>query len=149
MKPIQPVPHNPPHEITVTPNRLWILSGIALMIGSTWLLAWVSLCRCSVPRWIGPLDAVAAFAFIAVGGVLWTRGHARIDPSARCVAHDALTATVPAACLALWTAFDRVDWNVFLPGLAWRSFIVLHTLPVALTLWSADGGAERARPPEP
>jgi hypothetical protein len=131
----------------VTPNRLWILSGIALMIGSTWLLAGAILCRCSLPRWIGPLDVVTALAFIAAGGVLWTRGHARIDASARGIAHDALTAGVPVACLAFWTAADRVDWNVFLPGLAWRSFVILHTLPVALTLWSADRGAERASEP--
>jgi len=30
--------------------------------------------------------------------------------------------------LALWLIRDRLDWNVLLPGLAWRLFFVLYLL---------------------
>jgi hypothetical protein len=32
----------------------------------------------------------------------------------------------------LWIFRDRVIWNVLLPGLAWRTFVVLSALPMAM-----------------
>jgi hypothetical protein len=37
------------------------------------------------------------------------------------------------ALLAAWLWRDQLDWNILLPGLPWRLFITLYTLPAALT----------------
>ncbi|HZI76989.1 MAG TPA: hypothetical protein VFD73_23735 [Gemmatimonadales bacterium] len=39
-------------------------------------------------------------------------------------------ATLPSLVLvALWLGRARVDWNIILPGVAWRLFLVLYTAP--------------------
>jgi len=46
-----------------------------------------------------------------------------------------LAATVPALMLvAIWWYRDSLDLNVLLPGLAWRTWLVLYTVPSALAL---------------
>ncbi|HVD30540.1 MAG TPA: hypothetical protein VNE19_02360 [Methylomirabilota bacterium] len=37
---------------------------------------------------------------------------------------------------AMWWYREALDFNVLLPGLAWRTWLVLYTLPFALTLLS-------------
>jgi hypothetical protein len=120
-----------------------MLVGIGLCGGSTALLAVASVCRCSPPRWVGVVDVAAAFALTATAGIVWTEGHRAVDVAARRVAHDITTTAVPAACLVLWVLRASVDWNTVLPGLAWRSFLVLHSLPAAVALWRGrrPGGA--------
>src|SRR2546426_7769831 len=108
-------------------NRLWIVTALVLVFGSMCLLVAASICRCSLPRWVGGADVSMAFAIVAVAGVLWTKGHRLVEASAFRLAHDVATAVVPAACLVVWIGRDSVDWNIFLPGVAWRSSIVLHS----------------------
>ena len=31
-----------------------------------------------------------------------------------------------------------IDWNVLLPGIAWRSLILLHALPAAMVVWNLE-----------
>lgn len=47
-----------------------------------------------------------------------------------------MATTLPAVMLVLlWIFRDRLIWNILLPGLAWRSFVVLSALPLALVVW--------------
>jgi hypothetical protein len=40
----------------------------------------------------------------------------------------------------LWIFRDRLIWNVLLPGLAWRTFVVLSGLPMTLVVWRRRDG---------
>jgi hypothetical protein len=38
--------------------------------------------------------------------------------------------------LALFFVFgDRITWNVLLPGLAWRAWLLMYTLPAAIAAY--------------
>ena len=37
-------------------------------------------------------------------------------------------------------------WDVLLPGLAWRTYVVLQTLPAAIAVWKPDNAAAAAAP---
>ena len=46
--------------------------------------------------------------------------------------------TAPSVVLiAAWLVRERLDWNVLLPGLAWRWFIMAYAMPAAIALWAA------------
>jgi len=36
--------------------------------------------------------------------------------------------------VAIWWYRDSLDFNILLPGLAWRAWLVLYTIPSALAL---------------
>jgi hypothetical protein len=40
--------------------------------------------------------------------------------------------------ISLWLYRDLLDFNILLPGLAWRTFFFLSILPHAATLWGAE-----------
>ena len=84
-------------------------------------------------------STAAAFALIGTTGALWSRGRHQIDTNARRWAYDAATCAAPPLLVLLWVLRGSLDLNVLLPGLAWRSFVVLHGLPaaVAVAVWRA------------
>jgi len=88
-----------------------------------------------LPAWGGPVDVVFAFAVVATAAWIWTLAPKARDPWALTVGH-AVAATVPALEIAaVWWFRDELDLNVLLPGLAWRTFIVLYTIPAAINAW--------------
>ena len=61
----------------------------------------------------------------------------RVGPAELRVSYRVAT-TLPAVILVLfWIFRDRLTWNILLPGLAWRSFVVLSALPMALAVWGS------------
>ncbi len=87
-----------------------------------------------MPSWGGPLDVAIAFTLIATSFLVWRRAGERVGP-AELRARHAVAAVVPALVLAaMWWYRDALDFNVLLPGLAWRTWLVLYTLPSILTL---------------
>jgi hypothetical protein len=129
----------------VQTDRRLILFALALTITSTSMLAVASSCRCQLPRWVGPVDVGVALALVVFAGVLWTQGHAAVDVESRRIAYDLTTFVVPLSALVLWLDRDGIDWNVFLPGIAWRSFIVLHALPIAVASWRRSARTQTRR----
>jgi hypothetical protein len=63
-----------------------------------------------------------------------------VDDEARRMSYGIAT-VLPALLLAgMWLYQDHLRWNVLLPGLAWRSYVVLFSLPAALALWRKGRG---------
>ena len=81
----------------------------------------------------GPLDGVVAFTLVATALLIWRRAGTRTALSDFRLG-PSLAAIVPALMLvALWWYRGAVDLNVLLPGVAWRTWLVLYTVPFART----------------
>ena len=103
-----------------------VISTTLLLIAST---------RTELPVWGGPVDGVLAFAVVGTAVLIWSMAPRSKSADALAIGHAA-AATVPAlAIAAVWWFREQLDLNVLLPGLAWRAFIVLYTLPSAINAW--------------
>jgi hypothetical protein len=91
-----------------------------------------------LPGWIGIADVVLAFVVVMLGlAILSIAGNKvqNLDVQASYQVYRAL-GTVPLILLVIFfIAGDRLSWNVLLPGLAWRTWLLVYTLPAGLTLW--------------
>jgi hypothetical protein len=77
---------------------------------------------------------IIAFTLVGTGFLIWRRADDRAGIREFRVGHG-VAAIVPALVLAaIWWNRDSLDFNVLLPGLAWRTWLVLYTLPSALAL---------------
>jgi len=112
-----------------------ILLGLAvvqLLISLALLLT--ASTRADLPSWGGPLDVVIAFTLIGTSFLVWRRAGSRAGVGEFRIGHS-VAALVPALVLAaLWWYREALDFNVLLPGLAWRTWLVLYTIPSALAL---------------
>jgi amino acid transporter len=97
--------------------------------------------RADLPPWGGPLDGIIAFTLVGTGLLIWRRAGDRAGLREFRIGHG-VAAVLPALVLAaIWWYRDSLDFNILLPGLAWRTWLVLYSLPFALTLLSG-----KARP---
>ena len=120
-------------------DRLAVSALVALaaaqLAASVGLVFWASLSTGLVPLWARILDVGLAFGIVITAGVLQAR--ARGAPDAQQVralrAAHLVNSTAPSVVLiAAWLLRERLDWNLLLPGLAWRLFILLYAMPSAL-----------------
>jgi hypothetical protein len=87
-----------------------------------------------LPSWGGPLDVLIAFTLVATSFLIWRRAGNRAGIGEFRVGHG-VAAVVPALMLAgIWWYRETLDFNILLPGLAWRTWLVLYTVPSALVL---------------
>ena len=116
-------------------RRLLVIAGVLEAIVSVALLLIASTSRSNLPDWGGPVDVAIAFALVGTAAWIWMIAQKVRDTRSLSIGHTA-AATVPALEIAaVWFFRDAVDLNVLLPGLAWRTFIVLYTVPAALDAW--------------
>jgi hypothetical protein len=90
------------------------------------------------PVWIGFIDV--ALAALLVFLALLTDSVARAKIDARIVERSyrlyRTLAVVPLVLLVLFfLAGDSIKWEVLLPGLAWRAWLLLYFLPSWLAAW--------------
>jgi hypothetical protein len=116
-------------------RRLPVVAGVLETIVSVALLLIASTARSNLPEWGGAVDVAIALALVATAAWIWTLAPRKRDAWALSVGHTA-AATVPALVIAaVWFFRSELDLNVLLPGLAWRTFIVLYSIPAALSVW--------------
>jgi hypothetical protein len=74
-----------------------------------------------------------AILIAIIGVVIFGRGRSnpRFD-----VGHRAALNIVPVVLLGMWALRTALDFNILLPGLAWRVFYFLHILPYSVNLWN-------------
>ena len=118
----------------VSGRRLLVVGFVLELIASFALLLTAST-RSDLPEWGGPVDVVIAFAVVATAAGIWMAAPKVRDASSLAVGHAA-AATLPALEIAaVWWFRDELDLNILLPGLAWRTFIALYTLPSSIDAW--------------
>ena len=77
---------------------------------------------------------IIALTLVGTGFLIWRRAGDRAGIREFRVGHS-VAAIVPALMLAaIWWYRDSLDFNVLLPGLAWRTWLVLYTIPSGLAL---------------
>ena len=92
----------------------------------------------TLPAWIGIADVMLAFVLVVVAFSTEVLVKGKIADE---VVHDSYRlyrsmAILPLLLLVLFFLVgDALMWNVLLPGLAWRYWLLLYSLPKALTLW--------------
>lgn len=115
-------------------RRALVLAFAFELAVSTTLLLLAS-AAAELPTWGGPFDGALAFVVVGTAALIWTAAPRRRTASALAIGH-AVAASLPALEIAaVWWFRDQVDLNVLLPGLAWRTFIALYTLPSAVDAW--------------
>lgn len=71
---------------------------------------------------------------MATGFLIWRRAGNAAGIREFRIGHG-VAAIVPAlGLLAIWWYRESLDFNILLPGLAWRTWLVLYTVPSALAL---------------
>lgn len=125
------------------PGRLLVSLGMLELTVSLALLLIASTGRERLPSWAGPVDGVIAFLVVATLALVHARSASRVEATTLRASQTAMTVIVPGAFVLLWLFRDRLDWNILMPGLAWRSFVVLSGLPLSLAAWRLRSPAAR------
>jgi hypothetical protein len=112
-----------------------VLVGLLMLLVSTSLLLYASVHPGALPRWGGVVDVAVAFLLVGWLAALHVKyGHA-ISRTGLVQSSQVIAFLFPLVFVGLWLAADRLTWNILLPGLAWRSFVVVQSLPAAIAAW--------------
>ena len=114
-------------------NRLILTAFYVSYIVSVTLLLIASTSVSPLPAWGGYLDLGIAVLIAALGFVIFGRG--KDNPQYQ-AGHRAALNIVPVMLLGMWILRNSFDFNILLPGLAWRVFFLLHILPYGVNLWN-------------
>jgi hypothetical protein len=85
-----------------------------------------------MPRWWGLLDVIVAFLLCALAILTAVRFERRITPDVREASyrHYRILINLILILLVLFlVAGDRVTWTYFLPGIAWRMWLLFYVWP--------------------
>lgn len=106
-------------------NKSYILSFIILFGISTALL----------PAWGGYLDVgiVVLLAFTGIAVRQRDKSTPRYD-----ISHQVAVYLFPIVLVGMWLYRNSLDFNILLPGLAWRTYLFLSILPHGLDLWKPE-----------
>src|SRR5262245_18746006 len=89
------------------------------------------------PAWWGPLDVGLAFVLATLAILVSALGRGRVDGEIERRTYRlyrVLIHVIIALILVFFLAGDRLIWTYFLPGIAWRAWLLLYTLPEWLAL---------------
>ncbi len=95
----------------------------------------------SLPAWVGAVDVGLAFGVIALALGIEARsrrGTGGAGGRAAVRVYRAFAA-VPLGLLVVFFVAEGVRWEVLLPGLAWRSAVLLYATPAACALLGGNG----------
>jgi hypothetical protein len=119
-------------------GRLLVLLGMGQFMVSITLLLIASTSREKLPRWVGFLDVLLVLTIVVTVELIRRAATDKIEDRVLKISYQIATSLPAALLLALWLVADRVIWNTLLPGLAWRTFLLLYALPLGLTAWKAN-----------
>jgi hypothetical protein len=118
---------------------LLVVTGLTLFCVSTLFPILASLASGeSLPAWIGWLDVALAVAVIGLGMAIDAAARGKIDGTVRQDAYRLyrLLLNVPIILLALFFVWgDHIRWEILLPGLAWRAWLLGYVLPAGIAGW--------------
>lgn len=90
----------------------------------------------ALPRTIGVLDGIVAFALVIMAMILHARTQGRVtreDHEAAYRIYRLVMHGILGLLVVFFLAGDRIAWNIGLVGLAWRTWLLLYTLPAWYT----------------
>ena len=78
-------------------------------------------------RWLLLLSVLVAIGYVTKSSTQFSR---------RVILTWAVVTPVPLILVGMWIFRDSLDFNILLPGLAWRIYFLLSILPHVLSLWN-------------
>jgi hypothetical protein len=99
------------------------------------------------PRWWGRLDVALAFvlAVLAIAVIGLAQGKLnRPAEDASYRAYRVLSHGILGMLVVFFLLGDRIIWAQCLTGFAWRTWLLLYTMPAWFTLFSASEGSREA-----
>lgn len=117
------------------PDKLHIIAFFILFAVSTAILLLASIARTPVPAWGGYLDVFIVLLIAFTGITIHQRNKSgpRYD-----ISHQVAIYLFPLTLVGMWLYRNSLDFNILLPGLAWRTYFFLSILPDGLALWKAE-----------
>ena len=94
----------------------------------------------SMPSWWGVLDVIVAFVLCALAISIAVRFDRRINDEIRQASYRSYRIIINVILVLLvvfLVAGDRLTWTYFLPGIAWRTWLLFYAWPSWLTALSA------------
>ena len=122
-------------NMTKPSSTFYISSFFTLFVISTSILLIASTAKSPVPAWGGYLDIGIVVLIAFTGFVIHGRGKgaSRYDMS-----HQIAIYLFPIILVGMWVYRDALDFNILLPGVAWRAYFFLSILPHAIGLWQLE-----------
>ena len=116
-------------------NEFYILSFLVVFLISTALVLIASTAKTPLPAWGGYLDVgiVVLLAFIGIAIRQRDKSTPRYD-----ISHQVAVYLFPFVLVVMWLYRNSIDFNILLPGLAWRIYFFLSILPHGLDLWKFE-----------
>ena len=112
-----------------------IVLFVILFSISTALVLIASTAKTPLPAWGGYLD-VGIVVLIALTGITI---HQRNKSAARYdISHQIAVYLFPVVLVGMWLYRNSLDFNILLPGLAWRTYFFRSILPHGLNLWKFE-----------
>jgi hypothetical protein len=109
---------------------LYAISTLILLIAST--------AKAPLPQWGGYVDVSIAILIAVLGFTLFGMNKMSLQYETN---HRVTLYLLPIILLGMWYFRNLIDFNVLLPGLAWRTFFFLHILPYGLNLWKIESNS--------
>jgi hypothetical protein len=116
-------------------NKFYIVSFIILFAISTTILLIASTANTPAPAWGGYLDVGIVVLIALAGMTIYQRNKStpRYD-----ISHQLAIYLFPFILVGAWLYRNSLDFNILLPGLAWRTYFFLSILPHAVGLWKSE-----------
>ena len=116
-------------------SRVYIAAFVVLFVISIVILLIASTAKQPIPAWGGYVD-VGIVVLIAFTGFMI---HQRNKNAPRYdIGHQIVIYLIPLILVSMWIYRDSLDFNILLPGVAWRAYFFLSILPHAINLWKTE-----------
>ena len=115
-------------------SRGKILFGIYLLLYtiSTFILLIAGTAKTPLPKWGGYVDVSIAILIAVLGFTIFGMNKTSLQYETN---HRVTLYLLPVLLLGMWLLRNVFDFNILLPGLAWRTFFFMHILPYGLNVW--------------
>src|SRR5262245_4117051 len=143
---------NPPPLATKPParwsRRLAVAAAIVFVISSAFpVAAGLSTNTASFPVWWGILDVGIAFGLAILAFVIQALAGGRMNKQAEDASYRTyriLTHGILALLVVFFLFGERIIWINCLPGFAWRTWLLLYSLPAWFTVLGTPAGRSSA-----
>lgn len=121
--------------MTKISNQFYILSFLILFVVSTAILLIASTAKTPISPWGGYLDVGIVVLIALTGFAIYQRNKSvpRYD-----ISHQVAIYLFALILVGMWIYRAALDFNILLPGVAWRTYFFLSILPHALSLWKRE-----------
>jgi len=113
-------------------EKILFISFLLLYMASIAIVLIASTAKSPLPAWGGYLDVGIVVLIFINGFAIHGMNKSRSDYY---ISYQTALYLFPIILIGLWIYRDTLDFNILLPGLAWRTFFFLRILPSGLNLW--------------